>query len=178
MILAAIITVLIFAGHDALRWLKSNDLIGKAIFVLTVIFLCFLIAATIIVRVNEKVEGKLTKYKVIAEHIGWANVIKLISAYIFIFMLNSVLFLMLLYSIGGELRINLLSVIGMYTLSWVIGFVTPGAPAGLGIREVIMSSLLTGIVSGELVVTAVILYRMVTIIGDVGGFLIAYLFCH
>ena len=174
-IFAAIITVVIFAGQDALKWLLSNGLFARVIFVLAVIFLCCLIASVILYSANERIKERIEKYRRIANRIGFVNVVKFIIAYIIIFILNSVMFLTLLYSIGGELHINLLaSVIGMYTLSWIIGFVTPGAPAGLGIREVIMTSLLTGIVSGDLVITAVVLYRVVTTLGDVGGFLMAY----
>src|SRR3546814_17740723 len=34
--------------------------------------------------------------------------------------------------------------IGVFTTSWIAGFVVPGAPAGLGVREVVLTAWLAG----------------------------------
>lgn len=59
-----------------------------------------------------------------------------------------------------------IQVVGAYALAWLAGFVMPGAPAGLGIREVVLLLLLGRTVSEGGLLTAVVLSRAVTAIGD------------
>lgn len=59
-----------------------------------------------------------------------------------------------------------LTVIGVVTWAWLAGFVTPGAPAGVGVREVVLLVGL-GSVYGESTATGVaLLFRVVTTVGD------------
>ena len=55
---------------------------------------------------------------------------------------------------------------GAYVLAWLIGLVTPGAPAGLGVREMVLLFLLKGFVSESDLILAVLVGRMVTVVGD------------
>ena len=56
--------------------------------------------------------------------------------------------------------------IGAYVVAWLAGLLTPGAPAGLGIREAVLLALLAGIASGPVVLTAVLVGRVITVCGD------------
>lgn len=53
-----------------------------------------------------------------------------------------------------------------FSLSWVLGFLAPGAPAGLGAREGIMLILLHGTAGNEDLLVFVVLARLVTMLGD------------
>ena len=54
-----------------------------------------------------------------------------------------------------------------YVVAWFVGFITPGAPAGLGVREGAMLLLLRGISIPEPdLLLAIMLCRIITIIGD------------
>jgi uncharacterized membrane protein YbhN (UPF0104 family) len=55
---------------------------------------------------------------------------------------------------------------GAFVVSWLAGFVTPGAPAGLGVRELAFCSLLAGVVPGELLILSAAGFRLVTTAGD------------
>ena len=59
---------------------------------------------------------------------------------------------------------------GAYVLAWLIGLVTPGAPAGVGVRELVLLFLLKGAVNEADLLLAVVLGRMVTVAGDLGFF--------
>ena len=61
----------------------------------------------------------------------------------------------------------LLPVIGAYVLAWLAGLVTPGAPAGVGVRELVLLALLKGSVGQTELLLAVLLGRLVTVSGDV-----------
>jgi glycosyltransferase 2 family protein len=59
---------------------------------------------------------------------------------------------------------------GAAIAAWLIGLVTPGAPAGLGVREAVMLLILGVWVPQADLVLAVLLARLVNIAGDVGFF--------
>jgi len=54
------------------------------------------------------------------------------------------------------------------TIAWLLGFIVPGAPGGIGIREAILVLLLPSImgVSKEIVLAGALIYRVVTILGE------------
>jgi len=55
---------------------------------------------------------------------------------------------------------------GAYVIAWLIGFVTPGAPAGIGVRELMLFFLLGERVEQADLLLAVVLARVVTMVGD------------
>lgn len=70
---------------------------------------------------------------------------------------------------------NWIILCGAFVLAWLAGLVTPGAPAGLGVRELVLVFLLKGLVSESELLLAVVLGRVVTVVGDLLFFLIASL---
>lgn len=73
----------------------------------------------------------------------------------------------------GEVgRPGLLYFAGAFAGSWILGFVAPGAPAGLGIREAVLSALLGQMLPASEVVLLVVALRIATTAGDMFNFLI------
>ncbi|MBB6242679.1 lysylphosphatidylglycerol synthase domain-containing protein [Rhodanobacter sp. MP1X3] len=68
---------------------------------------------------------------------------------------------------------SVIFLIGAFASSWILGFIAPGAPAGLGIREAILSSWLSGALPPAQIVLLVVALRIATTTGDlinlVGG---------
>ncbi|THD12384.1 hypothetical protein B1808_13230 [Pseudofulvimonas gallinarii] len=62
-----------------------------------------------------------------------------------------------------------------FALSWLLGFLAPGAPAGLGVREGILIVLLAGVGSDGELLAFVLLARATTMLGDVINFLLGSL---
>lgn len=60
--------------------------------------------------------------------------------------------------------------VGAFASSWILGFVAPGAPAGLGIREAILSAWLSGVLPPAEVVLLVVILRIATTLGDLLNF--------
>ena len=60
-----------------------------------------------------------------------------------------------------------------FVVAWLIGLITPGAPAGIGVRELILVMLLKGLAPESELLLAVLLSRIVTVSGDVCFFLLA-----
>ena len=62
---------------------------------------------------------------------------------------------------------------GAYVIAWLAGLVTPGAPAGVGVRELVLLFLLKGMVAEADLLLAVVLGRLVTVTGDFIFFIFA-----
>lgn len=60
----------------------------------------------------------------------------------------------------------IVSLIGIYATAWLIGFLVPGAPAGLGVREALLVLGLSPLVGADAATAATALFRVVTVAGD------------
>lgn len=58
-------------------------------------------------------------------------------------------------------------VVGAYAVAWILGFVVPGAPGGMGVREAALLAMLHALAPEAALVLFVLLLRLVTIGGDV-----------
>ncbi|MGB3559771.1 MAG: hypothetical protein WBA24_14635, partial [Geitlerinemataceae cyanobacterium] len=68
--------------------------------------------------------------------------------------------------------------VGAFSLAWLLGLILPGAPGGLGVFEVAVLALLDGSFSSGELLSAVAIYRVVSILAEVGGAGLAYLDEH
>lgn len=70
---------------------------------------------------------------------------------------------------GGQ---QYLTVAGVFALAWVVGFIAPGAPAGLGVRDAILMAGLTPLYGAGAALGVTVVMRVVTTAGDGIAFLI------
>lgn len=59
--------------------------------------------------------------------------------------------------------------LGVFSLAWLLGLVVPGAPGGLGIFEATAIALLQNNFSGGLIISAIALYRLISILAEAAG---------
>ena len=67
------------------------------------------------------------------------------------------------------------SLVGVYALSWIVGFIIPGAPAGIGVREALMVTLLEPIYGSGVAAGLSLIFRFVSSLGDLLAFLLSFL---
>lgn len=60
--------------------------------------------------------------------------------------------------------------IGAFAVSWIAGFVAPGAPAGLGVREMVLSAWLSQALPPAPAVVLIVALRIATTVGDLLNF--------
>lgn len=72
----------------------------------------------------------------------------------------------------GVTSLSFLYLSGAYAASWLIGFVTPGSPAGLGVREVALVAILSPFSNPEAAAGSAALLRIVTTLSEASIFLI------
>lgn len=59
-----------------------------------------------------------------------------------------------------------------FAIAWVVGFVTPGAPAGIGVREALLLLMLSGSMGSIETSLLILALRIVTTLGDILCFLV------
>ena len=77
---------------------------------------------------------------------------------------QGLLFGLIIYSVSGTFVVFAIPVA---IFAWLVGFVTPGAPGGVAVREVLIVELLQDAAPNEEVFIAALLFRLVTTLGDV-----------
>ena len=90
-------------------------------------------------------------------------------------MLGSIVMYLSEQQISSELFFQCVSI---YIVSWLIGFVTPGASGGLGIREgtfIAISSYLHINISADIIIFSVLLVRLINIFIDIMMYLSTHL---
>ena len=65
-----------------------------------------------------------------------------------------------------EIGKSLPAIVGAYVIAWLAGLLTPGAPAGLGIREAVLLLLLPVLYDNSAILLAVVVGRAITVSGD------------
>lgn len=89
---------------------------------------------------------------------------------------SGAIFIGLLYLIADDVRGHVahgLMIGGAYIVAWLAGLVTPGAPAGVGVRELLLLFLLKGLVTEADLLMTVLIGRCVTVVGDLLFFMAA-----
>jgi glycosyltransferase 2 family protein len=64
---------------------------------------------------------------------------------------------------------------GAFSFAWVLGLVVPGAPGGLGVFEATAIALLQHRFPAALVISAIALYRLISIFAEIAGAALASL---
>lgn len=145
--------------------------------IIAVVAVVLVIAVAIVIclkskRVREML-GRLTNVKFLIVFIE--NM--LIYAVVFA-ILGIVLVLICGYILEINLTVSMCAmVITYYMLAWVVGFVIPGAPGGIGVREAVLVLLMgsSSVMSGSQILMAALVHRMLSIIGDIVGYFISLL---
>ncbi len=88
-------------------------------------------------------------------------------------LVSGTLFFVLLHLIAGVSYVLWLTVTAAFVLAWLAGLLTPGAPAGLGVREMVLFFLLKGLVTEADLLLTIVLSRLVTVVGDMLFYLAA-----
>jgi len=90
------------------------------------------------------------------------------SYYIIFFLFTGGMLALLFYVVATPVGINtMLQIVAAYSSAWIIGYITPGAPGGIGVREALLVVSLGQIVDEPQALLIALLFRLITVIGDV-----------
>ena len=100
--------------------------------------------------------------------------LKLFISYFILFSIMGLIFYFIILKFIS-MPLDLLSffiVLTAFNSSWLLGFITPGSPGGLGVRESILMLMLSGVFGDAIVLMSALSMRVVTIFSDIAIFLI------
>ena len=175
MILETSITIIagVFASSIALFY-QGERLLGGDYYFSKVWQFGFLISAGLVSliavawalgRARPKLFAKLTGDGAI--NIPKTRVLALsLLLYLLSFLLMGLVVYLILFGVFEVSEVPFWVVTGIFALAWVAGFITPGAPAGFGVREAILITLLKPLYGGGIALGVTIALRIVTMIGD------------
>ena len=89
------------------------------------------------------------------------------AAYTLFLAFAGINFVLVLSLWSGSESLPVVSICGAYVVAWLIGLITPGAPAGAGVRELVLYALLHSSIPQTDLLYVIVIGRIVTIIGDV-----------
>jgi hypothetical protein len=112
----------------------------------------------------------------LALRVGGPRLARVVLSYALFLSVSGTVFSCVLSLTAPAESVNAMSLwrfVGAYIVAWLVGLATPGAPAGVGVREVVLYSLLKPFVSDSDLLTAIVLGRMVTVAGDLAYYVVA-----
>lgn len=96
--------------------------------------------------------------------------------FVFLHLLGGITIFVLINLITPELGTPFLLCISGYAISFMIGFITRGAPGGIGVREFAFTQLFTPFIGAIYALEVILLFRIITILSDLMLFVIGKYF--
>ena len=159
-------------GHEAMPLLKSAFWEFAAIMTSAVIFGLWL-GPLLFDGVSYAFGGSLFAVLLAIVSVGAQRylspfVMRAVLWYVAFLLLSGLIFYATLQLLQPETSLlqALPGICSAYVIAWLAGAITPGAPAGIGIREVVMFALLQPIVAESDLLVAIVLNRAITAGGD------------
>ncbi|MCD9086158.1 YbhN family protein [Stenotrophomonas sp. SY1] len=106
---------------------------------------------------------------------GPITTFKALSAYCLNYLAIGLGIWLLALAIGVDGNISYAVATSSFAIAWILGFLAPGAPAGLGAREGIMLLILKGHGSNDQIIQLVMLARASSMLGDLLAFAVSIL---
>lgn len=142
----------------------KDALLGLLIIVIVV----SAIIITMVLIVGKRVREYTIRYRDSLSAGGFRKILKAVLITFFNCILSSVEYFICISVVFND-TVSLSKAIvltGAYLFAWLIGFVTPGAPGGIGVREAVML-LVCSAADEELVIAFVLLMRIGSIVADI-----------
>jgi len=99
--------------------------------------------------------------------LGWKTPALSIAIYALAYLVIGAATSLLAIGLFPEARLDFALLTAAFAIAWVVGFVTPGAPAGIGVREALLLLMLSGSLHAVETSLLILALRIVTTLGDV-----------
>ena len=170
-VLAALILSIFYSFHYFMYFIHQFDVLPL---LAPILILILFITIPIFCRFRNPLQTTLKKINDDANGRLLMILIKYLIFMLAMISLWGLSFLATLTVLGQPLTLRLgITIVGLYILSWLLGFLTPGAPSGLGIREFILLMSLGGIIHEEILLSAIVIHRVLQIAGDIVAYIMA-----
>jgi len=176
MVIGVVVVSAIFAFNHSITYIQTLDMLP---IILLIIGVLVLIAIPVVYYFRHRIGKGIKQLTNNTEKLSWTVIVKRVGFGIVLMFSYSATFLMTLTLLGQELTFELgFAIIGLYLVSWLAGFLTPGAPSGLGIREAVMMMFLADFVDVSILIAAMVMHRVLTVLGDLFAYVLAFGIMH
>lgn len=160
------ILTLVFAYDTVKDWILQRVRVQYVVLFLIIITVIVIFVVVALYKKRDKYKDTLKR---VFSKNGIGIILLNILLYIALSLYTTVIYIIAMSVIlGGSFDVNrLYYVAGAVLASWMLGFITPGAPGGMGIRETVLLMLLGGIMKEEVILLSVVVNRVISILGDV-----------
>lgn len=109
--------------------------------------------------------------------IRWAVIVACYALYVLNFCLTGIGLWVVSHALmePGQTGPTLLFMTGAFASTWILGFLAPGAPAGLGVREGVLAVWLNGVMHPSQAIALILVLRIATTLGDLANFVVGSL---
>lgn len=170
-----IVSVVLLGGAIA-------ELLGKYGRNLVIAAVCIIAVTAVLgifvfIKFREKLGEYLSRYSKAFRRENRASLLRGALYYFFNASLSAAMYFAALRMILGDAAetAELLTLTGAFMFAWIIGFVTPGAPGGIGIREGVMI-FVSGDKFSDKIVLFVLVMRVSSVFADVLAFVIGRMY--
>lgn len=169
--LSALVLALLLSGGQLFGILRGRiiNLGSGTIIAVAVLVAAGLIAGTLVIRRNM---DRFQKYKLFFTRTFWRFALKIAPLYMGVLLVTGGVLAMTLAVVLQSGAAHLAVAWTAYIIAWLIGFMVPGAPGGIGVREAILYVLLAPVFGMEITMMAALIQRLFSIAGDVLAFVI------
>ena len=169
---AAIMLSMLYAFEYVIYYFRQLNMLPLLALLLGLVML---IVVPLLYCFRHHLPRLLNKLKKDNKDFRLAVLIKRLAVALGLMVLMSGAFLTTLIILGQPMTFGLgITVMGLFILSWLAGFLTPGAPGGLGVREVVLLMFLSGTLNENILLSAVVLHRLLAIMGDAAAYGMAF----
>lgn len=164
---------LLWAPPEAIMQWQLAAHRGLLVLLVTVAAAAALVSAPRVAGFLQKLRG--SRAEAPSPHALRLDILTALTCYL-LYMSGLVLIGLGLWAVAGALAPQATALpgpiffIGAFASSWILGFIAPGAPAGLGVREAILSAWLSGVLAPAQAVLLIIALRIATTVGDLANF--------
>jgi hypothetical protein len=166
MTLAGSVIISIWLVSDSMfAYLKKMDISNFAIFAAAVVVLVLFVVFFALLR--KKIFPIFRKGFDAIRRIPIGSLIVLLVMNISMLFITSMLFTFVMLLFGQEVSPVLISKLtGLFVFAWMIGYITPGVPGGIGVREAIIMMFMGQLVDPAILTVSALGYRVVAIAAE------------
>lgn len=173
-IIAAFIGGILFSSKYVLKVALTMVSLKLMAAILIIVLVCIIIFFLLYKKFSEKIN---TYLKIIIRKENLSKVGIIFICNLFTMIITALVFVVILASTGVKIsREEYIPILGISIIAWLLGFITPGAPGGLGVREALLSVFLSGMVGMSVLSATALIYRVTSILGDIVAFIVTDIF--
>lgn len=167
-IASAFVVSLVFSWSNVIEYFYNH------VYLIYVIILPLLITFSLSIILRNKIKLITKKLKLTLNKGLLYDVFLSVLYFSFILIIQGGMLTIIINQLNNTpLFNNLIIILGTYSFSWVIGYITPGVSGGIGVREALLCLFLRTQYPESIILVSVIIYRILNIIGDLGAYLLS-----